>query len=159
MEFFNEHKLLLYVLIFFGKIIGSMIGVLWLILVNRGEKFKAAFVSFFEVGLWLLVAGTVLIGFQEDLIKCAIYVVATAVGIYLGTLVEERLALGICSIQVILAQENLAHTNEAEELASKLRRNDFAVTLMEGKGITGKRDILVLHVKRKLIKRALQLIR
>lgn len=159
MEFLNEHKVLLYALIFFGKIIGSMVGVIWLIFINRGEKLKAAIISLFEVGLWLLVAGTVLIGFQEDLLKCVMYVVGTAVGIYFGACIEEKLALGLSSIQVIIAQNNMAHTNAAEELVKKLRKNDFAVTLMEGKGKTGKRDVLLLHLKRKRIKKALTLIR
>lgn len=159
MEFLNEHKVLLYALIFFGKIIGSMVGVIWLIFINRGEKLKAALVSFFEVGLWLLVAGTVLIGFQEDLLKCVMYVLGTAVGIYLGACIEEKLALGLSSIQVIIAQNNMAHTNAAEELVKKLRKNDFAVTLMEGKGKIGKRDVLLLHLKRRRIKKALTLIR
>jgi len=159
MEFLNEHKMLLYALIFFGKIIGSMIGTLWLILVNRGEKLKAAFVSFFEVAIWLAIAGTVLIGFQEDILKSVFYVVGTAVGIYTGSTIEGRIALGFSSIQVILAQDNLNQNNVAEELADKLRKNDFAVTIMEGKGMLGKRDILLLHLKRKRIKKALTLIK
>lgn len=160
MEFLNENKLLLYAFIFFGKIIGSMIGVFWLILVNRGERLKASIVILFEVSLWLLVAGTVLIGFQEDLLKCVMYVLGTAVGIYLGACLEEKLALGLSSIQVIIAQDNMTHTNAAEELVRKLRNNNFAVTLMQGRGkAAGKRDILLLHLKRRRIKKALTLIR
>ena len=72
---------------------------------------------------------------------------------------KRTLRWGFSSIQVIIAQNNLTHTNVAEELAGKLRRNDFAVTIMEGKGKKGKRDVLLLHLKRKRIKKALVLIR
>ena len=159
MEFLNDHKVLLYALIFFGKVIGSSVGVLWLILINRGERLKASIVSIFEVGIWLFIAGTVLIGFQQDILKSVFYVLGTAAGMYLGATLEDRLALGLSSIQVIIAQNNMAHTNIAEDLAKKLRDNSFAVTVMEGKGKLGKRDVLLLHLKRKRIKKALVLIR
>ena len=159
MDFITEQSIWLYIIIFFGKIIGNMVSILWLILITRGEKLKAAIVSIFEVTLWLLIAGVVLIGFQDDLLKIAVYAVGTAVGTYLGAALEERIAIGISSIQVIVAQDIVAHINVAEELVSKLRRADFAVTLMEGKGKGGKRDVLLLHLKRKRIKRALTLIR
>jgi uncharacterized protein YebE (UPF0316 family) len=159
MEFLNDHKVLLYALIFFGKILGGTVGVLWLILVNRGERLKASIVSLFDVTIWLLIASTVLIGFQQDLLKVVFYVTGTAVGIYIGATLEENLALGFSSIQVIIAQDNMAHVNVAEELAKKLRNNSFAVTIMEGRGKQGKRDVLLLHLKRKRIKKALTLIR
>lgn len=159
MEFLSEHSIWIYAFIIVGKISQSMLGVLWLILVNRGEKLKASIVSIFEVSLWLLTAGTVLIGFQDNLIKVAVYVAATAAGIYLGAVLEERLALGLSSIQVIVAQDNLLHGNAAEDLVQILRSSDFAVTVMEGKGKKGKRDVLMLHLKRKRIPGALSIIK
>lgn len=159
MDFLTEQSVWLYIFIFIGKIAGNMLSVLWLVLLNRGEKLRAAFVSIFEVSLWLLIAGSVLIGFQDNLLKVAVYAVGTAVGIYFGAVLEERIALGVSSIQVIISQDNMAHINVAEELVCKLRKADFAVTLMEGKGKQGKRDVLLLHLKRKRIKRALTLIR
>ena len=40
-----------------------------------------------------------------------------------------------------------------------LRNADFAVTILQGKGRLGKRDILTLHLKRKRIKAAIKIVK
>ena len=112
-----------------------------------------------EVSLWLLITGTVLVGFQEDIWRSVVFVVACAIGSYVGSLMEGKLAFGLCSIQVIVAQDNMAHENAAMNLAENLRDHNYAVTVMEGHGKKGKRDILVLHLKRKRIHKAISIIK
>ncbi len=159
MEFLASNSVWVYVLILIGKIIQSIIGVLWLILINRGEKYRAAIVSLVEVSLFLLIVGTVFINFQESILKMAMYVIGTAIGIYIGSVLEERIALGVSSIQVIVAQDNHIHSKQAEDLAEMLRSSGFGVTIMQGKGKKGSRDVLLLHLKRRQIRNALSIIK
>lgn len=159
MDFFSTQSIWVYVMILVGKIIEVSVATVRIMLISRGEKTKGSILILLEVSLWLVITGTVLVGFQEDIIRCVVYIFACAIGSYIGSVIEGKLAFGLCSIQVIVAQDNLVHDNAAMNLAETLRDNDFAVTIMEGRGKKGKRDILVLHLKRKRIPTAISIIK
>ncbi len=154
MELLSRPSVWLYVFIFFGKIIEVTAATVRLVLINRGERVKGAITAFFEVSLWLMVTGTVLVGFQTDIIRCLVFAVAFALGNYLGSWLEGKLAFGLCSIQVIVNKGC-----NADELVNELRENGFGVTMIEGKGKAGSREILMLHLKRKRIPAAISLIK
>lgn len=153
-DFLAKPSIWLYLFVFFGKILEVAVATVRIVLINRGERVKGSITGFFEVSLWLVVTGTVLVGFQEDLLRCLIFAVAFALGNYVGSWIESKLAFGLCSIQVIVNEEG-----EAECMAKLLREKGFAVTLMEGEGKSGRREILLLHLKRKSIPAAVALIK
>jgi uncharacterized protein YebE (UPF0316 family) len=159
MDFFSQQSVWIYLMILVGKIIEVSIATVRIMLISRGEKTKGSILMLAEVSLWLIITGTVLVGFQEDIWRSAVFVLACAIGSYIGSLIEGKLAFGLCSIQVIVAQDNMAHENAAMNLAESLRANNYAVTVMEGRGKKGKRDILVLHLKRKRIHAAILIIK
>ena len=144
MDFLSQPSIWVYLFIFFGKVIEVSVSTVRIVLINRGERMKGSIIAFFEVSLWLLITGTVLVGFKEDIIRCFVFALAFAIGNYIGSWLEGRLAFGLCSIQVIVSKDDVA-----QDLAKDLRSNDFAVTVLEGEGKSGKRELLVLHLKRK----------
>lgn len=154
MDFLKHPSVWLYLFIFFGKIAEVAVSTVRLVLINRGERLKGSITGFFEVSLWIVVTGTVLAGFQEDLLRCAVFAVAFAIGNYVGSWLEGKLAFGLSSIQVIINKDV-----SAESLVEALRDNGFGVTIMEGEGKTGRREILLLHLKRKRIPAAIALIK
>jgi uncharacterized protein YebE (UPF0316 family) len=153
-EFLTTPNVWLYVFVFFGKILEVAVSTVRIVLINRGERLKGSIAGFFEISLWLFVTGTVLVGFQKDLLRCLIFAVAFALGNYIGSWVESKLAFGLCSIQVIVNKDETS-----DELVKALRDKGFAVTLMEGEGKAGKREILLLHLKRKSIPAAMAMIK
>lgn len=154
MEFLKTPSIWLYLFIFFGKIIEVSVSTVRIVLINRGERLKGAIAGFFEISLWIVVTGTVLVGFQEDLIRCVIFAIAFAIGNYVGSWLESKLAFGLSSIQVIISKDD-----SADSLVQELRDNGFGVTVTEGEGKAGKREILLLHLKRKRIPAAISLIK
>lgn len=153
-DFLTKPSVWMYLFIFFGKIVEVAVATVRIVLINRGERVKGSITAFFEVSLWLVVTGTVLAGFQEDILRCVIFALAFALGNYAGSWIESKLAFGLCSIQVIVSKDE-----EVECLANQLREKGFAVTLLEGEGKAGKREILLLHLKRKSIASAVSLIK
>ncbi|MFA5513697.1 MAG: DUF5698 domain-containing protein [Sphaerochaetaceae bacterium] len=153
MEFLDNMGAGIYFLIFFGKIIEVSVATLRMVLINRGERVKGSFIAFFDILLWLIITGTVLQGYQQDPLRIVVFALAFAVGNYLGSWFEDKLAFGLSSIQVIV-QSN----EESKALAEILRGENFAVTVTTGTGRSGQRDILLLHIKRKRIKEAVHLI-
>ncbi|MEM1484006.1 DUF5698 domain-containing protein [Oscillospiraceae bacterium PP1C4] len=154
MDFFNQNGILLYFFIFFGKILEVAVSTVRIVLINRGERLKGSIIAIFEISLWLLITGTVLTGFQEDIMRCFVFAIAFAIGNYLGSWMEDKLAFGLCSVQVIVPECSVSH-----ELAAKLRENQFAVTTIKGKGKEGDRELMILHIKRKRIPQAVEIIK
>src|SRR6056297_2984534 len=120
----GQPKIVLYTIIFFAKIFEVSIGTLRIVLVSKGQKAKAALIAFIECIIWVLVVSTVLVDITSDPVKVIIYCAAFAIGNYIGVSLENKLAMGLSSIQVITEVE------EGNELAKLLRDNNFGVTVM-----------------------------
>lgn len=154
MKLYTEGSILIYLIIFFGKILEVTVSTVRIVLINRGERVKGSLIAFVEVLLWLFITGTVLTGFKEDLLRVLVFAIAFACGNYLGSWMEDKLAFGLCSVQVIVPDGE-----ESQKLASGLRANDFAVTQISGKGKDGERELMMLHIKRKRIPQAVSIIK
>ncbi len=149
MDFLQNMGIGIYFLIFFGKILEVTVSTVRMVLINRGERVKGTILAFFDISLWLVITGTVLQGFQEDPLRMLVFAVAFSVGNYMGSWMEDKLAFGLSSIQVIVPE-----SEESKKLASTLRDEGFGVTVMKGSGRSGERDVLLLFLKRKQIAQA-----
>lgn len=144
--------MLIYVLIFFAKLVEVSLATVRNVLINRGEKLKGALIGFFEVMIWVLVVNQVLAGLSEDPLKLIVYCLAFACGNYLGVIIENKLAIGMACIQVVVKEER------KEALSEALRSRDFGVTIVKGEGKNGPVDVLMIYLKRKRSKEAIELI-
>lgn len=143
----------LYVTIFIAKIIEVTLMTLRVVYINKGEKLIGSIIAFFEVFIWVIVVSSVLTGLSQDPMKILVYCSAFALGNYIGVIIESKLAVGLSSIQAIVPDE------KGEEIAEKLRNNNFGVTILEGKGINNiQKDVLIVMLKRKRINEAITLI-
>ena len=95
-------SLAVYAFIFLGKIIEVTLGTLSTVLINKGIRLPGILVGIVEYVLWLLITTSVMIGYKDDPIKIVFLVSASAIGKYLGMLLDEKLAFGLCSISVFL---------------------------------------------------------
>jgi uncharacterized protein YebE (UPF0316 family) len=153
MDFLHELGIGIYFVIFFGKILEVSVATLRMVLINRGERIKGACIAFFDILLWLIITGTVLEGFKEDPLRMVVFALAFAVGNYLGSWLENKLAFGLSSIQIIVPE-----SPKSVQLAETLRDHHFAVTVIKGTGRNGNRELLILHLRRKRIGEAVRLI-
>jgi len=144
--------MLLYLLIFVAKVIEVSMMTIRIVLITKGERKIGAIIAFFEVTLWLFLASSVLGGIAQDPLKAVFYALGFAVGNYSGSLLEQKLGIGLSKVQVIVKEE------DGHELADYLRAHDFAVTLVKGEGKNFARYILFMYVKRKRIQLAHKLI-
>lgn len=152
--FLENHIIVLYCFIFFGKILEVAVSTVRIVLINRGEKVKGSILAFFDILLWVLITGTVLAGFQNDWLRLIIFAIAFSLGNFVGSWIEDKLAFGLSSIQVIVPE-----CAEAQLIADKLRENNFAVTIVQGQGKDGCRELMILHLKRKRIPNAVHIIK
>ncbi len=154
LEFFAGSSIWVYLFIFLGKILEVSFSTLRIVLIGRGERVVGLLCALIEVTLWLFITGSVLSNFTSDPIKVVVYVVSFASGVFLGSWLEEKLAFGLCAVQVVSTD-----AEDAARLESALRKNGFGLTVMDAKGIDGAvRTIINLTLRRKRANEALELI-
>lgn len=140
-----------YVFIFFGKILEVSFGTLRIVLINRGVRTVGMFIAFVEISLWLVVASSVLAGFREDFWKGVVYALAFAIGNYLGSWLDELLAFGLSSLQVVIGD-----AEEAVRVEEALRTRGFGITSMDVHGRDCDHYMLMLTIKRKYLSEILR---
>lgn len=143
--------ILMYLLIFFAKIIEVSLMTLRIVFITKGERKIGAVVAFVEVSIWLVIVTFVLNDLMADPFKAVFYALGFACGNYMGSWLEGKLGIGLSQVQIIVKDVH------GIELASVLRNAGFAVTLVHGEGKNFDRYILFMYVKRKRVKALLEL--
>ncbi|MCR2802806.1 DUF2179 domain-containing protein [Paenibacillus soyae] len=121
-----------------------------LILVIKAKRLAASLLSMVEVFIYLIGLQIVLDNLSSP-IYIAAYCIGFGLGVFLGSRIEEALALGYSVVQVIADTVN---TN----LPDQLRASGYGVTVWQGEGRNGPRLIMQVLVKRSAEKRLLDAI-
>lgn len=143
-DFAMGKSIWVYLFIFFGKLTEVSLSTLRIVLINRGIRSAGSLIAFVEIMIWLVVAGSVLAGFSEDFLKGIVYSLAYAAGNYLGSWLDDLLAFGFSSVQVIISDPN-----QAKRIAEGLRAKDFGVTTLDVHGREEDHYMLLMTLKRK----------
>ena len=137
-------------LIFLSRVCDVTIGTLRIIFVARGKRFLAPLLGFFEVSIWLLAISQIMQ--QLDNIICFVaYATGFAMGNFIGILIEDKLAVGTLILRVFQS------SNESN-LKERLYEAGFGVTTIDAHGKNGAVEILFSVIKRKNLKKAVQII-
>lgn len=131
-----------YLIIFTSRVVDVSMSTMRTLMVMQGRKVQAAFIGFFEIMIYVTALNKVVSGLDNPLNLLA-YALGFACGTYVGITIEGKIALGNLSAQVILK------TSDNFELIEALRDNGFGVTVLEGQGKEGKREILSIAMNRK----------
>lgn len=129
------------VFIFGARILDVSMGTIRMLMLMRGKKYYAAFIGFFEVIIFILVLGTV-VNQLDNPIYLIMYGLGFATGNIVGGWLEEKMAVGFLTVQII-------SKNHSKILTEVLRGNGYGVTVIDSHGWEGERDILNLQIKRK----------
>jgi uncharacterized protein YebE (UPF0316 family) len=112
------------------------------ILMVKGIRYVAALMSAVEIGTYVIAFKLVLDNL-DDPVNLIVYCLSYGLGILIGTKLEERLALGYVTVQVVTQKTEYA-------LAEQLRKKGYGVTSWEGEGLEGShRTILNIVIHRK----------
>lgn len=112
-----------------------------MILTLKGYRYFAAFVSTFEVVIYVVGLGLVLDNLNE-IQNLIAYAVGYGIGVVVGMKIEEKLALGYITVNVITKEYDKA-------LPDQLRSKGYGVTNWEANGLEGNRMALQILTPRK----------
>lgn len=146
-------NIIIYVVIFLAKTIELALGTLRLIVVANGKKFIGAVLQGVAALVWVYVTGMVIVDITTDPIKIIVYALGSAFGSLVGSLLEEKMALGSNMLLAIIDKDL------EEVITTTIRNENYAVTVLEGKGKEKDRAILMIMVARKKRKKVTNIIK
>jgi uncharacterized protein YebE (UPF0316 family) len=116
----------------------------------KGLRLYAALLSVFEIFVYIMGLSIILQNLNSPW-NIAAYCVGYGIGVFLGSLIEERLALGYLTAEVIIDSED-------DPLLEIIRQQGFGVTSWIGDGRDGKRLVIDVLTKRNRQKELLKII-
>ena len=90
----NNGDFMIYLIIFVSKILENAIATLRLIVVANGKKKLGALLQGLVSLVWIIVTGIVIVDVNKNIFKIIAFVLGATVGSYLGSIIEEMIALG-----------------------------------------------------------------
>ena len=144
---------MIYAFIFLAKLLEVSIATVRVVLTSRGNRLVASLLSAVEITIWLIVTSTVLLGISEDPFRAVAFGLAFVVGIYVGIMVEDKLALGLAQIEII------AEFDAAKHLTKSLRDNGYGATTFDCEGLESRKLSIELKVLRKDIPQTIEFLR
>ena len=133
--------IILPILIFIAGLAYVSLGTLRIIFVARGRRFLSPVLGFLEVSIWLIAISQIM-NDVSNIAAYLAYAVGFAVGNYVGILIEEKMAIGILVVRIIL-------TRNDGILKDKLSDAGFGVTSVDGHGHHGQVKIIYSIIRRK----------
>ncbi|MBG9982037.1 DUF2179 domain-containing protein [Aerococcaceae bacterium DSM 111020] len=126
--------------IFFINLLYITLNTIRTILVLRGYRKLAPFISMIEIIIYTLGLSMVM-QYLSNPVYLVAYAIGYGIGIYIGMLIEDKLALGYSVVHIIT--NSMDHT-----LAENLRTLGYGVTIQSGYGRDGGRLILMAMTPR-----------
>lgn len=153
-EFLSSiHPALVCVLVCVTKIVEISIQSLKTCMMVRGQRAKAAGLGFLECVIWGLVVSTIIGTLGDDLLLLLFYCTGYAAGLFIGSTIESKLALGTSSLELIAGDDS------SKKIICYLKDQNLGYTVFEGHGSTDKMNMILIVLARKEMKKVLSDVR
>jgi uncharacterized protein YebE (UPF0316 family) len=138
------------VLIFVLRLLDVGMATVRIVLLGKGRRSAATALGFFEALIWVLAVAQVLDGL-DDPVRMIAFAAGFAAGTYVGSIVEEWMALGQSMIRIVAP-------TDSPPVADVLRDRGFGATVINGDGLDGEVRITFCVIPRKETQSALNLV-
>ena len=136
-----------------AKIIEITIQSLKTCMMVKGQRLKAACLGFVECTIWGLVISTLIGTLGDNPLLLLFYCTGYATGLFLGSTLESKIALGTSNLQLIAPNES------TEKIIAYLKEQNMGYTVFEGHGSKDKMNMIFIVLPRKETPKTLKAIR
>lgn len=140
---------MIYILIFISKVIENALSTLRLIVVANGKKKMGAILQGLITLVWIFSISITIVDINKDILKIVFFSLGSLVGSYLGSIIEEKVALG--SNILICVTKEIYENNIKDKL------KNYQITTICEKDNTY--SILLILLKRKEINKISRIIK
>ena len=153
-EFLSSiHPALVCLIVCVAKIVEITIQSLKTCMMVKGQRLKAAGLGFIECTIWGLVISTIISTLGDNLLLLLFYCTGYATGLFLGSTIENKIALGTSNLELIAGDDS------TQKITAYLRENDRGYTVFEGHGSKDKMNMIFIVLPRRETPAALRDIR
>ncbi len=136
-----ESDTMIYIFIFFSKIIENSLATLRLIVVSNGKKNLGAILQLGISLVWIFSTGLVVVDIKNP-IKIICFCLGCFIGSYVGSYLDEKLAMGNNMIICIIDAKK-------RKIIDDIRKHHYQVTVIDGTDKNIEKLILFILIKRK----------
>ncbi len=136
-----------------AKIIEITIQSLKTCMMVKGQRAKAAGLGFLECTIWGLVISTIIGTLGDNLFLLLFYCIGYATGLFLGSTIESKIALGTSNLQLI------ANEDSTEKITEYLKEKGRGYTVFDGHGSVDKMNMIFIVLPRREATKLLREIR
>ena len=136
-----------------AKIVEISIQSLKTCMMVKGQRLKAAMLGFTECMLWGLVVSSIISTLGDNLLLLLFYCFGYAVGLFLGSTIENKIAIGTSNLELI------ANDESTELITAYLKENNRGYTVFGGHGSVDKMNMIFVVLPRKETPKVLRDIR
>ncbi len=149
----NISPILVCLLVCAAKIVEITIQSLKTCMMVKGQRLKAAGLGFIECTIWGLVISTLIGSLGDNLLLLLFYCAGYATGLFLGSTLESKIALGTSNLELI------ANDDSTKKITAYLQENNRGYTVLEGHGSKEKMNMIFIVLPRKETPKTLKEIR
>ena len=149
----NIHPILVCLMVCGAKIVEISIQALKTCMMVKGQRLKAAMLGFTECMIWGLVISTLVTTLGDDYLLLVFYCFGYAVGLFLGSTIESKIAIGTSNLELI------ANDESTELITTYLKEKNMGYTVLEGYGSKDKMNMIFIVLARKEAPKVLREIR
>ncbi|MDD3341908.1 MAG: DUF2179 domain-containing protein [Bacilli bacterium] len=135
--------LILCLFIFVAKVIETALATFRIIIISNGKKFWGAVLSGTIALVWIVTTSMVVLDLAAHPYRAVFLALGCFVGSYLGSLIEEKMAMG-SNMMMVISNDVLGPL-----LYESLRQYKYAVTVTKANGKDSMKYILFMMVPRK----------
>ena len=153
-EFLSSlHPVVVCFIVCAAKIVEISIQSLKTCMMVKGQRLKAAGLGFLECTIWGLVISTIIGTLGDNIFLLLFYCIGYATGLFLGSTIEGKIALGTSNLELIASDES------TEKITEYLRAENRGYTVFAGHGSTDKMNMIFIVLPRKETPKVLKDIR
>ena len=137
------HPALVCLIVCVAKIVEITIQSLKTCMMVKGQRLKAAGLGFVECTIWGLVISTIISTLGDNLLLLLFYCTGYATGLFLGSTIENKIALGTSNLELIASDDS------TKKITAHLKENERGYTVFEGHGSKDKMNMIFIVLPRR----------
>lgn len=136
-----------------AKILEISISSIKTVCMVKGERKLATLLAFVECLVWGFVISSVIDSLSSNVWLLLSYCVGYSSGLFIGSKIESKIALGTTSINVMVAKKHI------EDIENYLREHNNGFAVFDGRGSKGEMSMIVMVVARRDAKKTMAKVR
>lgn len=139
----NLHPIIISIIILLAKTLELSLSAVKTVFISKGKKPFEVIVGFTECVVWALIVSAVITSLTSNVLWLLGYCIGYSLGIFVGLIIEEKIAIGIKQLEFVVDQFN------SLIITQYLKEHNYGFYVVDGYGKEGEVFIVKTIIQRK----------